>query len=420
MLSWRWRSRFSRSSSAAGNAALRTMSASSRVICGAYSASTSLSTMVRSAPTSTLTWPPMAAACRAMSAALRPAVPSSRKSPARSASQVCPPSFRLPARTTTLTVAFGSVPKPTSVASSPFSRPKLSFSGSEKSFGSPPGGGVSFAGCVSCAPAVVASRRAASTAVVAMTAMPASGRMRIGCAVLLFIGCLLLFACRGAGFQHEYRAVRRSQVFLRRLQDQIRRDCQDALLEFVDESGVAVEQRERSQDVRAAEAVHAAQVVVERGAPFHRRALQCVGVHRLRAQPLDHLVDDAGNAPGGDVVVVDEVGLPEHRAVVVQHVAQEGIDAARHRRSDAGILHQRLVQQAVLALNQDLVDETHGVPLRGEARRHVVGESVARPRRQLLHPARALLALLARLADVRQHNLFFRTLHIAKVLLDEA
>ena len=62
---------------------------------------------------------------------------------------------------------------------------------------------------------------------------------------------------------------------------------------------------------------------------------------------------------------------------------------------------QRLIQPAVAALQQQLIDQSHRIELRRVALGSVIADGQRRPRRERIGLARALLFLLARLGDVR-------------------
>ena len=55
---------------------------------------------------------------------------------------------------------------------------------------------------------------------------------------------------------------------------------------------------------------------------------------------------------------------PEHGAGVIEHVAQVGIDTARNFAGETALLDQFLIKQAVVALNQHLIEQAHGVVFR--------------------------------------------------------
>ena len=98
---------------------------------------------------------------------------------------------------------------------------------------------------------------------------------------------------------------------------------------------------------------------------------------------------------------MDQVSLPEHWPVVVQHIAEKCIDTASDARSESFFLDQFLVQQAIVALYQDLIEQTHRIPFCGEAFRHMVGERKPGTRRQRVDTAGTFFCFLARLADIR-------------------
>ena len=63
----------------------------------------------------------------------------------------------------------------------------------------------------------------------------------------------------------------------------------------------------------------------------------------------------------------------QHGAVVIKHVAKV-IDAAIDGRSHAALLHQFLIFQAVIAFNQNLINQAHRVIFRRVAFGHLIGD----------------------------------------------
>jgi len=86
--------------------------------------------VVASEPTLIPTAPPSSAALRLTALESRVVVPSCISAPARSASQVSEPSFRLPVRTRSTMLTLGSWPNGTMVTFMPLSRVKTVLSGS--------------------------------------------------------------------------------------------------------------------------------------------------------------------------------------------------------------------------------------------------------------------------------------------------
>src|SRR5690606_42059852 len=74
--------------------------------------------------------------------------------------------------------------------------------------------------------------------------------------------------------QPQHRAVRRPEISFRRAPDQLRRHLAEFLLEAIYARRVIVEQRERGEQVGAAEAGEHLDLGVERGALLDERALQ--------------------------------------------------------------------------------------------------------------------------------------------------
>ncbi|KIU01195.1 hypothetical protein QU38_02480, partial [Staphylococcus aureus] len=103
----------------------------------------------------------------------------------------------------------------------------------------------------------------------------------------------------------------------------------------------------------------------------------------------------------GVLGVVGEAEAPQHRPAIVEHVAEIAVDPAGKLAGDAGVGDQLLEQPAVVALEQDLVDQPHRIPFGRAAIGHVIARGIAGLGRQRVDTALELLGGLARLGNVR-------------------
>src|SRR5690606_22760198 len=104
------------------------------------------------------------------------------------------------------------------------------------------------------------------------------------------------------------------------------------------------------------------------------------------------------------ILVVEEIEGQERRSVDVEHVAQQ-VDSGAYVTGEPPFLHQRLVEAAVAALTQDLVEYAEGEIFRRVAGRRLVADRQRGPGGLLVHARRPLLLRLPRLADVGRGRL---------------
>src|SRR5258708_17913549 len=359
---------FRRGSSDSGNSGCSATSATRAAARGPNSLSTSVFTLLSSTPTVMSIAPPMRADSSAISFELLLVVPSFINLPVKSARPgMSAGSFRLPVRNTRLSVTFGKFPYGTSVTFIPFGNSYVSCAGTVNGLGGPPAGGVCFC-CAKQGPAQSA-KLATNAAVTAANLFMFSSR---------FMSALLIFCRRGRRFarlrlQHQHRAILWPQIFLRRFLDQLRCNFFEFSNQRVDAGGIVIEQGKACQQVRQAKSADLSHAVVKVGAQFHARAIQGFFGHWFGPQSFDWIVPRLDSRVRRSPRISLEVRHEQHRTFVVEHVAQI-IDSAFDFRRQSFFLHQLLIFQAVVAFNQDLIDQAHGVILRCVAIRHVISD----------------------------------------------
>src|SRR5262245_14482925 len=382
--SCRARSAFSRASSLSGNLGLWATSATSPTNSAPNSESTSPPIVVRFSPTAMSSEPPIRAASSAICDAERVAVPSVRRSPVRSASQTSLAfSSTLPVRTARLIDTLGTVPYCTSVTPMPLSSVKVFGVGTEKPLGVPGAGGD----CLSARSGAAAASR------------------RIGRAVRVFMACLLrsaLVVGRGLalGLDDEDRAIGGPQVLLRHLLHLLRSDLGELGFEAVDLGGIVVEERERREQVRLSESAELLHLVVEARAHLHHGPIQRGLVDRRLLHLVDLAVEDRQDLVHRLVFVVNHRDVPERGPVDVEHVAEAGVDASLDLAGESALLDECLIEPAVLALDEDLIEQSHRVVVGSVLLRRVIADRERGARRDGIGFGGALLLLLPGLGDV--------------------
>src|SRR5712672_1004141 len=229
---------FKRGSSDSGNSGCPVTSATRAAARGPNSLSTSVFTLLSSTPTVMSIVPPMRADSSAISFELLLVVPSFINLPVKSARPgMSAGSFRLPVRSTRLSVTLGKFPYGTSVTFIPFGNSYVSCAGTVNGLGGPPAGGVCF--CCAKPGAADSAKLASNAAVTAANLFMFRSR---------FMSALLIFCRLGRlGLQHQHRAILRPQIFLRRFLDQLRCNFFEFRNQRVDARGIVIEQGKACQ-----------------------------------------------------------------------------------------------------------------------------------------------------------------------------
>ena len=101
--------------------------------------------------------------------------------------------------------------------------------------------------------------------------------------------------------------------------------------------------------------------------------------------------------------IKSQVRHEQHRPLVVKHVAQI-VDSAVYGGRQTALLYQLLVFKAVVAFDQNLIDQAHRIIFRRVAFRHVIRNRNRRALRQRIHPAGLFFFFLLWLGQVRNRR----------------